>query len=124
MERDALAGGGAPPAHKIPPTCIQKLFALNWYLGYPSIPLLLVKLVKHFCWMLPSYLQWPCHTYLSLGMVLDGRSYPELGLRLKNWLPQTLARYARALSRLSPTLYKNASAPLSRGWFLRIEADL
>jgi hypothetical protein len=36
-------------------------------LGYPSIPLLLVKLVKHFCWMLPSYLQWPCHIYLTLG---------------------------------------------------------
>ena len=35
--------------------------------GYPSIYLLLVKLVKHFCWMLPSYLQWPCHTYLALG---------------------------------------------------------
>ena len=36
-------------------------------LGYPSIYLLLVELVKHFCWMLPSYLQWPCHTYLALG---------------------------------------------------------
>jgi hypothetical protein len=36
-------------------------------LGYPSIYLLLVKLVKHFCWMLPSYLQWPCHTYLALS---------------------------------------------------------
>jgi hypothetical protein len=38
-------------------------------LGYSSIYLLLVKLVKHFCWMLPSYLQWPCHTYLPLGGV-------------------------------------------------------
>ena len=36
-------------------------------LSYPSISLLLVKLVKHFCWMLPSYLQWPCHTYLAFG---------------------------------------------------------
>jgi hypothetical protein len=36
-------------------------------LGYPSLYLLLVKLVKHFCWMLPSYFQWPCHTYLALG---------------------------------------------------------
>jgi hypothetical protein len=36
-------------------------------LGYPSISLLLVKLVKHFRWMLPSYFQWPCHTYLALG---------------------------------------------------------
>jgi hypothetical protein len=36
-------------------------------LSYPSISLLLVKLVKHFCWMLPSYLQWSCHTYLALG---------------------------------------------------------
>jgi hypothetical protein len=36
-------------------------------LGYPSISLLPVKLVKHFCWMLPSYLQWPRHTYLALG---------------------------------------------------------
>jgi hypothetical protein len=36
-------------------------------LSYPSIFLLLVKLVKHFCWMLPSYLQWSCHTYLALG---------------------------------------------------------
>jgi hypothetical protein len=36
-------------------------------LGYPSISLLLVKLVKHFCWRLPSYLQWPCHAYLALG---------------------------------------------------------
>jgi hypothetical protein len=61
---------------------------------------------------------------LVQGAFLDGCSYPEVGLRLKNWLPQTLARYARALSRLSPTLYKNASAPLSQGWFLRIEADL
>jgi len=66
----------------------------------------------------------PTIAILVQGAFLDGRSYPELGLRLKNWLPQTLARYARALSRLSPTLYKNASAPLSRGWFLRIEADL
>ena len=31
-------------------------------LGYPSIHFLLVKLVKHFCWMLPSYLQGSCHT--------------------------------------------------------------
>ena len=31
------------------------------------IYLLLVKLVKHFCRMLPSYPQWPCHTYLALG---------------------------------------------------------
>jgi hypothetical protein len=36
-------------------------------LSYPSISLLLVKLVKHFRWMLPSYLQWSCHTYLALG---------------------------------------------------------
>jgi hypothetical protein len=36
-------------------------------LGYPSIYLLLVKLVKLFCWMLSSSLQWPCHTYLALG---------------------------------------------------------
>jgi hypothetical protein len=35
--------------------------------GYPSIYFLLVKLVKHFCWMLPSYLQWPCRTYLAFG---------------------------------------------------------
>jgi hypothetical protein len=66
----------------------------------------------------------PTIAILAQGAFLDGRSYPEVGLRLKNWLPQTLARYARALSRLSPTLYKNARAPLSRGWFLRIEADL
>ena len=38
-------------------------------LGYPSIYLLLVELVRHFRWMLPSYLQWPCHTYLALGGV-------------------------------------------------------
>jgi hypothetical protein len=38
-------------------------------LGYPSISLLLVELVKHFCGMLPSHLQWPCHTYLALGGV-------------------------------------------------------
>jgi hypothetical protein len=38
-------------------------------LGYPSIYLLLVELVKHFCWMLSSYLQWPCYTYLALGGV-------------------------------------------------------
>jgi hypothetical protein len=38
-------------------------------LGYPSISLLLVKLVKHSCWMLPSSLQWPCYTYLALGGV-------------------------------------------------------
>jgi len=35
-------------------------------LGYPSIHFLLVKLVKHFCWMLSSSLQEPCHTYLAL----------------------------------------------------------
>ena len=34
---------------------------------YSSIYLLLVKLVKHFCWMLPRYLQWRCYTYLALG---------------------------------------------------------
>ena len=38
-------------------------------LGYPSLYLLLVKLVKHFRWMLSSSLQWPCHTYLALGGV-------------------------------------------------------
>jgi len=36
-------------------------------LGYPSTYLLLIKLVKHFCWMLSSYLQGPCHSYLALG---------------------------------------------------------
>jgi hypothetical protein len=34
-------------------------------LGYPSIYPPLVKLVKPFCWMLSSYLQWPCYTYLA-----------------------------------------------------------
>jgi hypothetical protein len=38
-------------------------------LGYPSLYLLIVKLVKPFCWMLPSYLQWPCYAYLALGGV-------------------------------------------------------
>jgi hypothetical protein len=59
-------------------------------LGYPSIYFLLVKLVKHFCWMLPSYLQWPCHTYLALGgdkgtklrihLTRNGISFLRLGL--------------------------------------------
>jgi hypothetical protein len=34
-------------------------------LGYPSIYPPLVKLVKHFCWMLSSSLQWPCYAYLA-----------------------------------------------------------
>jgi len=34
-------------------------------LGYPNLYLLLVELVKHFCWMLPSHFQWPCYTYLA-----------------------------------------------------------
>jgi len=37
--------------------------------GYPSIHFLLVKLVKHFCWMLPCHVQWPCYAYLALGGV-------------------------------------------------------
>ena len=47
-------------------------------LGYPSIYLLLEKLVKPLCWMLPSYLQWPCHTYLALG----GNKGTKLRMRL------------------------------------------
>jgi hypothetical protein len=38
-------------------------------ISHPSLYLLLVKLVKPFCWMLLSYLQWPGHTYLALGGV-------------------------------------------------------
>ena len=38
--------------------------AISWY---TSIYLLLVELVRCFCWMLSSYLQWPRHTYLALG---------------------------------------------------------
>ena len=65
----------------------------------------------------------PTIALLAQGAILDSRSYPELGLRLKNWLPQTIARYLRSLSLLSLSLYKNASSPLSQGWFFRIEAD-
>ena len=36
-------------------------------LGYPSLHLPLVKLVKPLRWMLSSSLQWPCHIYLALG---------------------------------------------------------
>jgi hypothetical protein len=44
------------------PQCLSSL-------SHPSLYLLLVKLVKPFCWMLPSSLQWPCHTYLAWGGV-------------------------------------------------------
>jgi len=53
-----------PPLPSLPsPQHPQRLPSL----GYPSLYLLLVKLVKHFCWMLSSYFQWPCYTYLALG---------------------------------------------------------
>jgi hypothetical protein len=48
-------------------------------LGYPSLYLLLVKLVKHFCWMLSSYLQWPCYipTWLRIRLTGNGITLPS-----------------------------------------------
>ncbi len=47
-------------------------------LGYPSLCLLLVKLVKPFYWMLPSYFQWPCYTYLAKNTSHRKWYYPLL----------------------------------------------
>ena len=65
----------------------------------------------------------PTLALIAQGALLERQSYPEVGLRLKNWLPQSLMRYARPLSRLSLGLYKKADRPLSQGWFFRIGAD-
>jgi len=65
----------------------------------------------------------PTAVLLAQGALLDGRSYPEVGLRLKNWLPQSIARYLRALSTFSLSLYKNVASPFEQGWFFRVDAD-
>ncbi len=75
-----------PPPQTTSPTAIRMRYAHQLFhrlqsllslqhtqhlpsLGYPNIYLLLVELVKHFCWMLSSSLQGSCHTYLALGGV-------------------------------------------------------
>jgi hypothetical protein len=68
-------------------------------LGYPSISLLLVKLVKHFCGMFPSYLQWSCHTYLALG----GDKGTKLRMRLTR---NGIRRAPRLRKQLYPTFLR------------------
>jgi len=66
-------------------------------LSYPSRYLLLVKLVKHFRWMLSSSLQWPCHTYLALG----GNKGTKLRIRLtRNGIIHLCSVLREFLSRL------------------------
>ncbi len=65
----------------------------------------------------------PTVAFIGQGAFLDGQLYPEVGLRLKNWLPQSLGRYVRILSRLSPSLYKNVTLSPAQGWFFRIDSE-
>jgi len=68
-----------PPS--LSPTSIAPLAVTSQRLpslGYPSIYLLLVKLVKPFYWRLPSYFQWPCHTYLAKNTSHRKWYYPLL----------------------------------------------
>ena len=62
-------------------------------LGYPSLYLLLVKLVKHFCWMLPNYLQWPCYTYLAKNTSHRKWYYPLLPTASKLYFQGRPASY-------------------------------
>ena len=82
-----------------------------------------------FSWEIPNNrfpkarLWTPTLALLVQGALLEGRFYPEVGLRLKNWIPQSIARYLRALTLLSLSLYKNVASPFEQGWFFRLEAD-
>ena len=62
-------------------------------LGYPSLYLLLVKLVKPFCWMLSSSLQWPCYTYLAKNTSHRKWYYPHLPTALKLYFQGRPASY-------------------------------